>query len=246
MNRYFTSFLITGLIYSLLFGFIFYIFIENIIYSDKIEEKVIHKISFSLREEVLEIKKSLEKIKPIVPPKKDPPPIVHKIIKKKIDVPPVKKKVVKKIAPKEVIVPKEVIESIKHEKDLLLARQKEKEAQKIAKNLRLAEKQRKLEELRALENLKEQALYLEKVKERINKNKSYPRVAQKGNIQGSVKVRFIISPKGKLVSYEIMEGKRVFHKSIAKAIERSFPFPVKKEIFSTNLTVKLEVVYKII
>lgn len=236
MNRYFTSFLITGLIYSLLFGFMFYIFIENIKHSDKIKENVVHKISFSVIHAEPEIKKSIEKIEPIVTQKKeimkkvtkkkDPLPIVNKIIKKKIDV------------------QQNPTKRLKHEKNLLMAR--EKEAQKIAENLRLTEKKRKLEELIALENLKEQELYLEKVKERINKNKSYPRIAQRGNIQGSVKVSFIISPKGELVSYEILKGKRVFHKSIAKAIELSFPFSVNKEIFSSNLTVKLEVIYKII
>lgn len=88
-----------------------------------------------------------------------------------------------------------------------------------------------------------QASYLQQLRERINKYKSYPKMAQSKSIEGGVVMEFTISTKGDLLSYAIVEGKAIFHKSAQEAIVRSFPFPMEEELFTENQTIKIEIIY---
>ncbi|UFH59023.1 energy transducer TonB [Sulfurovum mangrovi] len=72
----------------------------------------------------------------------------------------------------------------------------------------------------------EKNLFLAKVRDRINRNKSYPRVAKRRGMQGSVEVNFTILPNGH-VSAIAVSGSRVFHTSAKKAVEKAFPVSVK-------------------
>lgn len=91
-----------------------------------------------------------------------------------------------------------------------------------------------------------QERYFTELKNRINANKTYPKFARERNIEGSVLVEFTISPEGRLISYTIVEGKQVFHKSVQEAILKSFPFPMKESLFVSDLTVKLTIGYTLI
>ena len=91
-----------------------------------------------------------------------------------------------------------------------------------------------------------QERYFTELKNRIDANKTYPKFARERNIEGSVLVEFTISPEGKLISYTIVEGKQVFHKSVQEAILKSFPFPMKESLFVSDLTVKLTIGYTLI
>jgi len=88
-----------------------------------------------------------------------------------------------------------------------------------------------------------QQSYLQHLRERINEHKSYSKMAQNKNIEGSVVVEFTISTKGDLLSYAIVEGKTLFHKSAGEAITKSFPFPMEEELFIQNQTIQIEIVY---
>lgn len=93
---------------------------------------------------------------------------------------------------------------------------------------------------------KEKNAYFELLHKKIEANKSYPRLAQKRNIEDKVSVSFIISPQGELLSYEVLHGKKIFHNSALEAIKKSFPLKPKKEIFHTNLTINMEIIYQLI
>lgn len=88
--------------------------------------------------------------------------------------------------------------------------------------------------------------YLSELKNRIDTNKSYPRLARERNIEGCVVIEFTISPEGNLIAFTIIEGKQVFHKSVKEAIIKSFPFPMPEPIFASNLTIQLTIEYALI
>lgn len=91
-----------------------------------------------------------------------------------------------------------------------------------------------------------QQSYFQRLKERINQHKDYPKIAQKRNIEGSVMVEFTISAKGELLSYTIIDGQTLFIKSAEEAIVKSFPFPVEEELFTQSQTIQIKIVYSLI
>lgn len=88
--------------------------------------------------------------------------------------------------------------------------------------------------------------YLEDLRRRINGHKIYPKVAQTSHIEGSVKVEFTISPKGELLSFVILEGKKIFHKATEEAIQKSFPFPFSEDLFTSSMTFQIELSYTLL
>lgn len=88
--------------------------------------------------------------------------------------------------------------------------------------------------------------YLEDLRRRINRHKIYPKVAQTSHIEGSVKVEFTISPKGELLSFVILEGKKIFHKATEEAIQKSFPFPLNEDLFTSSMTFQIELSYTLL
>ena len=90
-----------------------------------------------------------------------------------------------------------------------------------------------------------QNIFFANLKKRINKNKSYPKVARRRGIQGEINVEFTISANGNIADIKILEGRKLFHKSVKKAIEKSFPVEIPQELFSFPLTFSLKVLYKL-
>ena len=87
--------------------------------------------------------------------------------------------------------------------------------------------------------------YYSQIKQTIDKNKSYPQVAVRRGIQGEVKIQFTISKDGELLSYKILDGQKIFFKSISEAIQNSFPLTPPNDIFTSNLDLKLTLHYKL-
>ena len=85
--------------------------------------------------------------------------------------------------------------------------------------------------------------YYLKIKKTIAQNKSYPRKAIRRGIEGIVEVSFIISPKGELLSYKIVSGKKVFHKSAIKALKTSFPIAPPPNIITKNTELSIKLKY---
>ena len=88
-------------------------------------------------------------------------------------------------------------------------------------------------------------IYFSKIKQTLDKNKIYPRIAVKRAIEGSVKVQFTLTQYGELISFEILDGQRIFKKSIAKAIQKSFPIKPPSDIFKENLDLFVTLNYKL-
>ncbi len=86
--------------------------------------------------------------------------------------------------------------------------------------------------------------FLAAIRRKINRAKSYPRMAQRRGIQGVVKVRFTILPSGK-VGNIALSGPRIFYASARKAVESAFPVNPKKATLRLPATVTLSLHYKL-
>jgi len=68
--------------------------------------------------------------------------------------------------------------------------------------------------------------FLRNVRAKIIANKKYPKIALRRHIEGAVKVRFDITQYGQIANIRFINGKTVFHKSIRKTLERTFPIGI--------------------
>lgn len=87
---------------------------------------------------------------------------------------------------------------------------------------------------------------LNKIRNQMDANKVYPLFAKKAGIQGVVKLRFSLTQEGKLLYYEILEGKKVFHGSIKEMFERTFPMQLSNDTLPEEIIITLNIVYKLI
>lgn len=85
---------------------------------------------------------------------------------------------------------------------------------------------------------------LSTLRARINKHKSYPRIAQRRGIQGKVKVSFKLLGSGKITSLKL-QGSKIFYASVRKALRRALPLNTKKFRKKLPLNVSLTLWYKI-
>lgn len=93
-------------------------------------------------------------------------------------------------------------------------------------------------------NLQKNKYYV-KIKDTINQNKQYPRIAKRVGIEGAVKIDFVLSSTGDLLSYEIIEGGDIFKRSVVEAIENSFPLETPKGLFKNKLYFTINIEYNL-
>jgi len=228
MNRYTKSFSITIVLYVLVSITFLYSFDKNDTLPSQ-QTKSDQSVKFTIIQEAHE-KKSVEK----KPHKK----IVKKEIPKKVIE---KKYITKKILPKK---KKEIIKKV----EKIVKKEQKKSYQLEKKQIRKNDTTVKNEK-QIIDNTKQNKqniqIYYSQIKERINTNKSYPKMAIKRGIEGVVKVQFTISKNGELLSFHIIEGKRIFKKSISEAVKNSFPLTPPKNLLTKNTSLSLMINYRL-
>lgn len=229
MNRYFSSFLFTCSIYLFFIACIFY-FLPTKIYkldTKKTVKAIMIKVAPKRIKKELKPEKT-QKTKRVKKPKKVKK---TKIVKKPKRVKNVKKptkiKQVKKVK-KDIV--KTVVTKQPHTTKKLTTNEKSlpTKLQKQKKSLTT-----------------KRDLYFLKLRQKIQKHKIYPKIAVKRGMEGVCKVILHISPKGDLIDYKI-NGKKIFNRSIKKALKKTFPFPSQKNLFSENITLHVDLVYKLL
>jgi protein TonB len=85
---------------------------------------------------------------------------------------------------------------------------------------------------------------LASLRAKINRKKSYPRIAQKRGMQGTVKIRFTILRNGHVGNITV-SGPKVFHNSAKGAVKKAFPISVKNAPLRLPTTVNLSLRYKL-
>ncbi|MEA3354280.1 MAG: TonB family protein [Campylobacterota bacterium] len=232
MSRYFSSFLATTFIYTALAVTFLYSYSAPKLVSEQQQN-------------------SKETVKFTVIAQKSEPPVKkpEKKIEKKVEKP--QEKIVKKTEPvKKIEKPKKKIvtktKPVKKEPKKIVKKATPKpliQKTQIKQNKTVSKSKSTLTDPNDLKIKKNK--YYTTIKETISKNKRYPKIAVRRGIQGDVKVKFTISPNGELVSFNIIDGKKVFKKSIQKAITQSFPIKPPQGILTANLDLSLTIEYKL-
>lgn len=238
MKRYLNSFFITSFLY-LSIALIFINVINDVSFETKKEEESITKISLNsvAIQKVEEVAKEVEK--EIIPE-----PIIEKIVEKP--------------APKVIEKPKKVEKKIvKQEKKIEKVVQEivEKPTENIEKVDQLAQNQTQSKQESSIQensnNQKSKNLeseYLAKVKNKIEKNKVYPKVAKRLNQTGKVIVSFDILKDGKVTNIKII-NKSKFEKLDEASIElltnigffESIPNELNKTVWNIQIPINYQI-----
>ncbi len=245
-HRYLISFFSTTLFYLLLAGTYFYVQHQNFIADQKPQDQIVHlSLATCIPEEVVppvEEPEEIEKEEPVIEeePIKEPEPEPEPVVKEE----PVPEKIIPEpIEPK--IIPKPVIEEIK---------KKPIEKKKIVKKKKVKKKVRKKAPPKITKGIKRTGTsrnstakknqFLSKVRQKINQHKSYPKIAKRRGMQGSVKVRFTILANGN-VGHISVSGPKVFHSSARHAVKCAFPISTRNVPLSLPASVNLLLRYQL-
>ena len=232
-HRYKVSFLLTTLLYASAIGLYFYTFKAIVAIADKPDESKMvlalsefvpkaapSDVAAPVRQEHLVKEERVEEPKPKPkPPKPDTPSVQEK--PKPVETPVVKpepKPVVKK-TPK------------KHQKVKKYTRQKHRKRQVSGGGSPHRSAARK-------------NAFLAQIRAKINKAKSYPRMAKRRGMQGTVKAQFTILKNGN-VGNIVLSGSSLFYSSARKSIKSAFPVDASKAPISLPCTVTLTLRYRL-
>ena len=242
MKRYLNSFFITSFLY-LSIALIFINVINDVSFETKKEEESITKISLNsvAIQKVEEVTKELEK--EIVPE-----PIIEKIVEKPapkvIEKPKkVEKKIVKQEKPIEKIVEKPAPKVVEKENENI-------EKMAVAEQNEISTKQESIIQSNSNNerNKNLESEYLAKVKNKIEKNKVYPKVAKRLNQTGKVIVSFDILKDGKITNIKIIH-KSKFEKLDEASIELltniEFFEAIPNELNKTVWNIQIPINYQI-
>ncbi|MFT7879921.1 MAG: energy transducer TonB [Sulfurimonas sp.] len=225
--RFLFSFLVTSFSY-LVVGVSLLYFSQTTTISDKKSPlKTIELSIQAFQPQVIEEKPEPIKEETPTPVEKKPEPVKEEIPppEPKVEQP---KPVVKMPKPKpHVQKEKSKKPELKKEKPKVKKKQPKKVVKKSKKRRPPTQKRSALKSTKKQHSTaKQKNLFLAKVRDRINRNKSYPRIAKRRGMQGSVKVNFTILPNGH-VSAITVKGSKAFHRSAKKAVKKAFPVSVK-------------------
>ncbi len=237
-HRYKVSFSLTTLIYISLFLTYLTFVGQRFIVAQKEKDKVINLSLSQFCPEVIE--QPLEPEEPVVeepvveeepepepePEIIEPEPIPEPVVEEKPVPEPV---VVKKVEPKPK--PKKVVK-------------KKVKKKKVVKKKRKASRASSRRATSSRINPDKKSQFLASIRAKINRAKSYPRIAQKRGMQGIVKVKFSILKNGHVANIKL-SGPKVFHNSAKRAVKKAFPINVKNAPLRLPTTVNLSLRYKL-
>jgi len=241
-HRYKVSFSLTTLIYISLFLTYLVFLGEHFVVSQKEKDKTINLSLSQFSPEVIEQPAEepvVEKEEPVVEdvpePEPEPEVVEPEIIPEPLPEPVIEEKpvpepvVVKKVEPKPK--PKKVIKKKIKKKKVVKKRKKASRASsKRATSSRI--------------DPNKKSRFLANIRAKINRAKSYPRIAQRRGMQGVVKVKFTILKNGHVGNITI-RGPKVFQNSARSAVKKAFPINVKNAPLRLPTTVNLSLRYKL-
>ena len=247
-HRFFISLFSTIVLYALMGLLFFYVLSKTIGTEQKPKEKT---ISISLSEYTPEVTPPVEEIieEPVV--KEEPiveelePPVIEEVIPEPIvektmpkPQPIIEKKIVKKPVPKKKKIKKKKVLKKKQKKRVKKRIKKRVSPKKIHK--KISRKKVSTQQYSPAQKNR----FLNQLRAKINRYKTYPRIAQRRGMQGAVKVRFTILKNGQVANISVT-GASVFRKSARNAVQKSFPINVKNAPLSLPKTVNITLRYQI-
>lgn len=251
-NRHFVSYFSTAFMYLLGIGIFFYVQNNTFVAAQKSEEKIMKMVlstfvpevesTVEQEEQVEEIEQPIVEEEPVVEEKpviEEEPVVEPEIIKEPIPEkePEVKEEIIPEpIVPKVVPKPKPVVKEVK---------KKPKPKKKIKKKtVKKKKKKQKASARRSNSSPAQKNQFLASIRAKINKHKSYPRVAKKRGMQGNIKVKFTILKNGNVGNISV-SGPKIFHKSARKAVKSAFPVNAKKAPISLPKSINITLRYQL-
>lgn len=237
-HRFVLSFVVTSFAYIAV-GYSLLYFSKTTTISDK--QSPLKTIELSIQAfQPQVVEKKPEPIKEETPPpvEKEPEPV-------KEEMPPLPEPKVEKPKPLEPPKPKPLVKKEKLKKPEVKKKKPKKVVKKTKKRRPPTQKRNALKSTKKQHSTaKQKNLFLAKVRDRINRHKSYPRIAKRRGIQGSVRVDFTILPNGHVSAIEV-KGPRAFHSSAKRAVEKAFPVSVKNIPMKLPEKVSITLHYKL-
>jgi len=243
-NRLFISYFSTTLLYLLLAGIFFYMQNTIFVAAQKSEEQVICMSLTSFVPEAVTPVEQLEQEEMTEDPLLKEEPVVEE---KPVIEPEVIKEPIPEEEPeiKEEVIPEPVVIT---EKPKSVVKRVKKKPQVKKKTLKKTVKKKQVRQKASVRQAKispaQQNQFLANIRAKINKHKSYPRIAQKRGMQGSVKVKFTILSNGQ-VGQISADGPKVFHNSAINAVKSAFPINIKNAPISLPKSINITLQYQI-
>jgi len=238
-NRHFISYFSTTLIYVSIAGLFLYLEQQTLVAAKKSEEKTIQMCLSTFVPEVTPPKEELvEEEEPVIEPE---------IIKEPI--PEEEPEIIEEIIPEPIVpkvTPKPVVKKVKKKPEIKKEIKKKKTKKKTVQKKKVKKKRVKksVYSRQSKSSKAEKNQFLANIRAKINKHKSYPRIAKKRRMQGSVKVKFTILRSGKVGNISL-SGPKVFHNSARNAVKSAFPVNAKNAPISLPKNINLTLRYQI-
>jgi len=254
-NRHFISYFSTTLIYLSVAGIFLYVEQNMLVAEKKSEEKAITMCLSSFVPEVLPvieepvveeepvvkpeiIKEPIGEEESVVEPEIIPEPIVEKEPEIKEEIIP--EPIVEKVIPKPVVKKEKKKPEVKKKPKKKIVKKKKIKKKKVKKK----QARKKSSASRSKSSKAKKNQFLANIRAKINKHKSYPRVAKKRRMQGSIKVKFTILRSGKVGNISL-KGPKIFHNSARAAVKSAFPVNAKNAPISLPQSINLTLRYQI-
>ena len=245
-NRHFVSYFSTTLMYALGISLFFYAQNHTLVSSKQTEEKSIQLCMSAFQPEVpavleqIEQEEAVEEKEVEEPIVEEEPVVEEKPVIKEEPVPEEKPVVKEEIVP-EPVVPKPVVKKEKKKPEVKKKPKKKPIKKKTAKKKQVRQK---ASSRSAKSSAAEKNQFLANIRTKINKHKSYPRVAKKRGMQGTVNVKFTILSSGKVGNISV-SGPKIFHRSARNAVKSAFPINVKNAPVSLPKSINIKLRYQI-
>jgi len=242
-NRHFISYFSTTLLYAAIAGLFFYVQQQTKISTESSQEKVMQVLLSDFVPEILPVEETpVEKVvEELVEAEEIEEPVpeeIVKVVEEKIPEP-----IVESLLPlPKPVPPKPIIE--KPKKKIEVKKIIKKKPKKIVKKKKPVQKASRASLRKTQANPDKVNKFYKKIRVKINQNKSYPKIAKRRRMQGSVKVTFTVLRSGK-VSNILLNGPKVFHNSARHAVKSAFPIAVKKIPVTLPATVHITLRYQI-
>ena len=241
-HRYMNSFFITTVLYLVASFFLFYVFADTLVVQEKKQEE--RKISLNH----VSIQQEPTPPQPVQEVQAEPEPIVEKkpepIVEKKIDKPkkkPEKKPEHKKPEHKKPIKEHKKVEEIKEQKSEVFENVKPIEKAPVSNEV--VTKNIDSSEIQSLEDA-----YLSKVRNLIEKNKVYPKVAKRLNQTGKVYVTFLITKDGEIRNCKVHKSSKfesLDNASIEILLKIANFDAIPKELNKNSWEITVPIVYQL-
>ncbi len=249
-HRHFISYFSTTLIYLFMISLFFYLQDHYLVSTKKTEERTtqlclcafqpeavstVEQVEQEEIEEVKEIEKPILEEEPV----EEKPVVEPEIVKEPI--PEKEPEVKEELVPEPVVqkeIPKPVVKEVKK-------KPKPKAKKKIRKKTAKKKQKRQKASSRVSQiSPAQKNQFLADIRNKINKHKSYPRIAKRRGMQGTIKVKFTILSNGNVGNISV-SGPKVFHQSARSAVKNAFPIDTKNAPISLPQSINLKLHYQI-